>query len=90
MSIAYESDIILDSILNPAHKDLDSEYKYMLNYILSRLNMNNRTNAHVRNINHIRSTIETLNGSKEKRNSYLLQVLPYMSDLCNRLNYIGT
>lgn len=83
---------IADEILNPIYKDLESEYFYLLQDIKARLNLDTSLNQHAKNIKTIMSNVNLLksNYSKEQLNRYLLQVLPYMSDLNSRLRYFGT
>lgn len=83
---------IADEILNPIYKDLESEYFYLLKDIKARLNLDSSLNQHTKNIKTIMSNVNLLksNYTKEHLDRYLLQVLPYMSDLNSKLRYFGT
>lgn len=84
------ADDVLNSILSPSNKNLSDEYEYFMRNISRAINMDNKYSQEVKFINSIKYYVDKFKSENNKvaLNKYLLQVLPHLSNMYERVKHL--
>lgn len=84
------ADDVLNSILSPSNKNLNDEYEYFMRNISRAINMDNKYSQEVKFINSIKYYVDKFKSENNKvaLNKYLLQVLPHLSNMYERVKHL--
>lgn len=84
------ADDVLNSILSPSNKNLSDEYEYFMRNISRVINMDNKYSQEVKFINSIKYYVDKFKSENNKvaLNKYLLQVLPRLSNMYERIKHL--